>query len=100
MAISTATASPGVDTSSEEKCSWKPLTPGSVPAGARISAGESGNVGSSLPYNAQGFLNWLPGICMPSPESPAKRITALSITSGLVFEGGSVINVDIIADFL
>ena len=50
--------------------------------------------------NATVFVNWLPVICMPSPESPAKRITALSITSGLVFEGGSVINVDMIADFL
>src|ERR1700730_12640417 len=54
----------------------------------------------SLPYRATVFVNWLPVICMPSPESPAKRITALSITSGLVFEGGSVISVDMIPDFL
>jgi hypothetical protein len=36
-----------VYTSLEEKWTWKPLTPGSVPAGARISAGivrESGQV--------------------------------------------------------
>src|SRR5205823_8715501 len=39
---------------------------------------------------------WLPVICMPSPESPAKRITARSITSRLVFDvGGTSASVDI-----
>ena len=27
------------------------------------------------------FVNWLPVICIPSPESPAKRMTALSSVS-------------------
>jgi len=39
IATSTSTESPGVNTSLEENWIWKPLTPGSVPAGARISAG-------------------------------------------------------------
>ena len=29
------------------------------------------------------FVNWLPVICMPSPESPQKRMTALSMVSFL-----------------
>src|SRR5438132_9527341 len=29
------------------------------------------------------FVNWLPEICMPSPESPQKRTTARSITCRL-----------------
>ncbi len=39
MATSTSGSSPGVWISALEKLSWKPLTPGSEPAGARISAG-------------------------------------------------------------
>jgi hypothetical protein len=39
IAISTSTLSPGVNTSVAAKLIWKPETPGSVPAGARISAG-------------------------------------------------------------
>ncbi len=39
MATSASTASPGVWTSVAPKWTWKPLTPGRVPAGARISAG-------------------------------------------------------------
>src|SRR5215471_12996305 len=42
----------------------------------------------SLPYSATVFVNWLPVTCMPSPESPAKRITARSRTSRLVFGRG------------
>ena len=52
--------------------------PGSVPAGARISAGKSGKVARSLPNRAAVLVNWLPVICMPSPESPQKRMTAWS----------------------
>src|SRR5579864_8049719 len=48
----------------------------------------------SLPYSATVLVNWLPVICMPSPESPAKRITACSITSRLVLPEGISINVD------
>src|SRR5882724_7084027 len=50
----------------------------------------------SLPYRATVFVNWLPVICMPSPESPAKRMTAWSITSRLVFPEGMSIKVDTI----
>ena len=56
--------------------SWKPETPGRVPAGARISAGKSGKVARSFPKTAAVLVNWLPVICMPSPESPQKRMTA------------------------
>ena len=39
IATSTSGRSPGVRMSWSAKCSWKPETPGSEPAGARISAG-------------------------------------------------------------
>ena len=78
IATSTSGASPGVWMSSELNCSWKPETPGRVPAGARISAGKSGSVARSLPKSALVRVNWLPVTCMPSPESPAKRITTRS----------------------
>ncbi len=39
MATSTSGASPGVWMSDAEKLIWNPDTPGSEPAGARISAG-------------------------------------------------------------
>ena len=38
---------------------WKPETPGSEPAGARISAGKSGKVARSLPRIAVSFVNYL-----------------------------------------
>ena len=41
--------SPGVRMSWSAKCTWKPETPGSEPAGARISAGKSGSVARSFP---------------------------------------------------
>jgi len=52
--------------------------PDVVPAGARISAGKSGNVARSLPWAAVVTVNWSPVICMPSPESPANRTTTSS----------------------
>ena len=52
IATSTSGASPGVKMSSSAKCTWKPETPARVPAGARISAGKSGNVARSLPTSA------------------------------------------------
>src|SRR3990172_7897935 len=58
-----------------EKQTWKPLTPASVPAGARIYAGNAGSVLMSLPNIAYTFVNCVPANCIPSPESPAKRIT-------------------------
>ena len=56
------------------KWTWNPETPARVPAGARISAGKSGSVETSLPSIAEAFVNWVPANCMPSPESPAKTI--------------------------
>src|SRR5215469_10661112 len=50
----------------------------------------------SLPYSATVLVNWLPVICMPSPESPAKRITARSMTSRFdLVVGGTSASVDI-----
>src|SRR5690349_24393188 len=60
------------------KCSWKPETPGSEPAGARISAGKSGRVEMSLPTSAVSLVKRPPVSCIPSPESPAKRIVTCS----------------------
>ena len=57
IANNTSGASPGVKTSWLEKRIWKPETPASVPAGARISAGKSGNVERSLPASAVVFVN-------------------------------------------
>ena len=49
IATRTSGSSPGVWMSFELKLIWKPDTPGSEPAGARISAGKSGSVLMSLP---------------------------------------------------
>src|SRR6476646_9817465 len=81
MATSTSGWSPGVRMSWSAKCSWKPDTPGSEPAGARISAGKSGNVARSLPESAVSEVKRPPVSCMPSPESPAKRMTTDSSCS-------------------
>src|SRR3954468_16494807 len=73
-----SSASPGVWMSVLLKCTWKPDTPARVPAGARISAGKSGNVLMSLPTKALVSVNCVPASCMPSPESPAKRTVTFS----------------------
>ena len=65
IATSTSGASPGVWMSFEEKLIWKPETPGSEPAGARISAGKSGSVAMSLPKTAAVRVNWVPGELHP-----------------------------------
>ncbi len=78
IATSTSGASPGVSTSWSAKCSWKLDTPGRVPWGARISAGKLGSVERSLPSRAVSDVNRSPVSCMPSPESPAKRMTTRS----------------------
>ncbi len=84
IATSTFGESPGVRMSWSAKWSWKPETPGSEPAGARISAGKSGSVEMSLPSSAVSEVNCAPVSCMPSPESPAKRtITWESCSTGL-----------------
>src|SRR6185503_11435718 len=80
-ATSTSGRSPGVWMSVDENWIWKPDTPGSEPAGARISAGKSGKVDRSFPSTADVLVKCVPVTCMPSPESPAKRMTTLSIVS-------------------
>src|SRR5690349_3155783 len=83
MATRTFGASPGVRMSWSAKWSWKPETPGSEPAGARISAGKSGSVEMSLPRIAASDVNCDPVSCMPSPESPQKRtMTCESCSTG------------------
>ena len=74
IATSTFGRSPGVRMSWSAKWIWKPDTPGSEPAGARISAGKSGSVERSLPSTAVSLVKRAPVSCMPSPESPAKRM--------------------------
>ncbi len=74
IATSTFGRSPGVRMSWSAKWIWNPDTPGSDPAGARISAGKSGSVERSLPSNAVSLVKRAPVSCIPSPESPAKRI--------------------------
>src|SRR5579871_2636452 len=54
---------------------WNADTPARVPAGARISAGKSGSVARSFPNGARTDVKRSPVSCMPSPESPAKRMT-------------------------
>lgn len=46
-----------------------------VPTGARISAGKSGKVAMALGTMTLVSVNRSPTTCMPSPESPAKRMT-------------------------
>src|SRR6202042_2325696 len=92
IATSTSGASPGVRMSWSAKCTWKLETPGSVPAGARISAGKLGSVERSLPKVAVSWVNRSPASCMPSPESPANLImTRSSLWTCLVtaFEASS-----------
>src|SRR5258706_10345214 len=56
-------------------CTWNDDTPAIVPAGARISAGKLGSVARSLPNAAESSVKRSPTSCIPSPESPANRIT-------------------------
>ena len=79
MATSTVGASPGVVMSWSEMWTWNDETPASVPAGALISAGNSGRVARSLPNRALAEVKRSPVSCMPSPESPAKRRTMPSV---------------------
>ena len=81
MATSTLGASPGVVMSWSEMWTWKADTPARVPAGARISAGNSGSVARSLPNSALALVKRSPVSCMPSPESPAKRMMTRSSSS-------------------
>ena len=63
----------------DENFSWNALTPAREPAGALISAGKSGKVLRSFPTIAVVSVKRPPVNCIPSPESPANRITASSI---------------------
>jgi len=76
IATSVSGWSPAENTSCAANWIWYPETPAVVPAGARISAGKSGNVARSLPWSAASRVNSVPVSCMPSPESPANRTTA------------------------
>ena len=60
IATRTFGSSPGVRMSWSEKWIWKPETPGSEPAGARISAGKSGSVERSLPSTAVSLVKRAP----------------------------------------
>ena len=60
------------------KCTWNDETPGSVPWGARISAGKLGSVARSLPKPADSWVKRSPVSCIPSPESPANRMITRS----------------------
>src|SRR5437868_7985163 len=62
-----------------------------VPAGARISAGKFGRVARSFPKAALTSVNRSPASCMPSPESPANRMTTRSSVSGPRVEVVSVV---------
>ena len=90
IATSTVGASPGVVTVSLATCTWKAETPCRVPAGALISAGKSGRVAKSLPNRALALVKRSPVSCMPSPESPAKRMTSRSRSSTVRCTGGWV----------
>src|SRR5690606_35309268 len=59
--------------------------------GARISAGKLGSVDRSLPRAAVSDVNRSPVSCIPSPESPANRITTRSnrCRGLLLIRGGS-----------
>jgi hypothetical protein len=57
IATRTSGWSPGLWMSKLENRTWNALTPGSVPAGARISAGKSGNVARSFPMIAEVWVN-------------------------------------------
>src|SRR5437879_1027424 len=76
IATSTSRSSPGVNTSFEEKLRWKALTPASVPAGARMSAGKSGRVAGAMPASAASVVDCLPATCLPSPGSRAQQMNA------------------------
>ena len=78
IATSTSGESPAVRMSWSAKWTWNDETPGSVPWGARISAGKFGSVIKSLPKAADSWVNRSPVSCMPSPESPANRMITRS----------------------
>src|SRR5690606_29855618 len=83
MATRTFGASPGVVMAWSAMWTWNADTPARVPAGARISAGKSGRVARSLPNTALALVKRSPVSCIPSPESPAKRMMTRSSRCGV-----------------
>src|SRR6185436_7495486 len=81
IATRTSGWSPGVRMSVDANWIWNAETPWTVPAGARISAGKSGIVARSLPRTAVALVNRSPVSCIPSPESPANRMTTRCFSS-------------------
>ena len=71
IATSTCGASPGVVMSWSEMWIWNAETPASVPAGARISAGNSGSVARSLPNSA-----------LDAREPVARQLHAVAAVAG------------------
>ena len=59
----------------------EPADAGQCARRGAISAGKSGIVLTSLPKTADVLVNWVPVNCIPSPESPAKRMTTESRSS-------------------
>ena len=66
------------------KWTWKPDTPGSEPAGARISAGKSGSVARSLPISAvslvkrPGQLHAVAGVSRETDDDPIELLDRLA----------------------
>ena len=94
IATSTFGASPGVTMSWSEMCTWKADTPAIVPAGARISAGKFGQGREVVAERRRELVNRSPTSCMPSPESPANRITTWSSVSTPRADVVSTVTVD------
>src|SRR5215217_7755393 len=86
----TSGASPGVMMSWSAKCSWKELTPGSVPVGARISAGKLGSVDRSLPKDAVSLVK--AGCCsswdIDLRQSSLRARAAARVWAGTPHAGG------------
>jgi hypothetical protein len=93
IATSTFGSSPGVVILWSAMLTWNADTPLTVPAGARISAGKSGSVERSLPNDALTEVKRSPVSCIPSPESPAKRMIRWSRTCSPSAAGRSIVSV-------
>ena len=100
MATSTFGASPGVRMSWSEMWTWKAETPAKRPGRAPGSrpGSPAGSTGRCRTRRSTS-VNRSPVSCMPSPESPAKRMTTRSIRAqGRSRSASEVINVTSTAD--
>ena len=93
IATKTSARSPGALTLLGPICTWKPDTPLRDPCGARISAGKSGNVEIVFPSIALKSVKMVPVSCIPSPESPEKRMTTSLLSLTVVCPSISVITI-------